>query len=123
MLPKVIFVDDSELILEAAKEGVLPFSIDLRTFSGADEAYEDLNNGEVPKLIITDLNMPGMNGYEFLDKIRENSSTKNVPILMVTDKPSDQMKAYCKKRGLTGWIHKPFSNHDLQMALKRVMRF
>lgn len=61
-----------------------------------------------PQLVITDLNMPTMNGIEFIKAARSDPSGQGVPIVMLTTETAPEMKAQGKAAGATGWIDKPF---------------
>jgi two-component system chemotaxis response regulator CheY len=76
----------------------------------------------LPDLIITDLNMPVMNGLEFLKELRALDDTKKTPVLMLTTETKDELKQQGKALGLTGWIVKPFNPTQLQAAINRVLR-
>ncbi len=72
-------------------------------------------------LVITDINMPNMNGIELIKKLREQESTKYVPILVLTTESSNDMLEQGKKAGATGWIVKPFTNESLLNTVKKVL--
>ena len=70
--------------------------------------------------IITDLNMPIMNGIEFIRKYRTHPSSKGVPILLLTTESDDELKRQAKEAGATGWIAKPFKQDQLIAVIKKV---
>jgi two-component system chemotaxis response regulator CheY len=72
-------------------------------------------------LIITDYNMPGMNGIELINKVRQGSTNKAVPILMLTTESEDAKKNEGKKAGATGWLTKPFDKEQLLATIKKIM--
>lgn len=76
--------------------------------------------GEVG-LIITDLNMPRMDGIELIKQIRTNPEHKYVPILMLTTESQVAKKQEAKSAGATGWIVKPFQPEQLLAVVKRVL--
>jgi two-component system chemotaxis response regulator CheY len=75
-----------------------------------------------PDLIITDMNMPVMNGFEFLQGLRAYPTTARTPVLMLTTETRDELKQQGKALGLTGWIVKPFNPAQLKQAIARVLR-
>ena len=121
-MPTIIFVDDSETALAATKMVVASLPVESHSFLSGQEALNAINAGTIPDLVITDLNMPGMNGFEFLEALRLLESTKRVPTLMLTTETSGDMKAKGKALGLTGWIVKPFNPSQLKAAITRVLR-
>ena len=121
-MPVIIFVDDSETALASTKMVVKDMPVDMHQYLMAKEALNAINGGLTPDLIITDLNMPEMNGFEFLAAVREIEVTKRTPVLMLTTETKDEMKAQGKALGLTGWIVKPFNPTQLKSAISRVLR-
>jgi two-component system chemotaxis response regulator CheY len=121
-MKKVMFVDDSATALSSTKIATGSMDIDVKQFLSATEALEDIKGGYVPDLIITDLYMPGMDGFEFLEEIRKISTVKRTPVLMLTTEARDEMKQRGKSLGLTGWIIKPFTSSQLKAAIAKVLR-
>ncbi|MCA1753768.1 MAG: response regulator [Spirochaeta sp.] len=72
------------------------------------------------KVVITDYNMPNMNGIEFIKAVRSGAVNKSVPILMVTTESEDSKKQEGKNAGATGWITKPFDKDTLLQTIKKV---
>jgi len=119
----VMFVDDSEITLATTKIATARMPIQIFQYLSAVEALEDLKTGKVNiDLLITDLNMPVMNGLEFLEEFRTLSTYKRTPVLMLTTETKAIFKQQGKVLGLTGWIIKPFNPMQLKAAIMRVLR-
>jgi len=73
-------------------------------------------------LIISDINMPEMNGFDLASKLKTMPSVKSKPIIALTTETSSDMKKKGKEIGLIGWITKPFVSEKLIMGLKRVLK-
>ena len=73
-------------------------------------------------MIITDLNMPTMDGIELIRQVRAGTATKFVPIIMLTTESQDQKKQEGKAAGATGWIVKPFRPEQLLAVVQKVLR-
>lgn len=71
-------------------------------------------------LIITDLNMPNMDGFTLIEQVRANPTTQYVPILMLTTEADAQKKERGKAAGATGWIVKPFNPEKLVEVVGKV---
>lgn len=71
-------------------------------------------------IIITDLNMPNMDGITLIQKLREKPDYKSKPILMLTTEADEQKKAAGREAGATGWIVKPFNPEKLLLVVKKV---
>lgn len=72
-------------------------------------------------LIISDINMPIMNGFELLEALRNQQEYKFTPILMLTTEASAEMKEQGKQLGATGWIIKPFDPEKILKVIERVL--
>jgi two-component system, chemotaxis family, chemotaxis protein CheY len=73
-------------------------------------------------LVLTDQNMPRLDGIGLTKKLRENPRFKATPILILTTESSDQMKQAGKSAGATGWLVKPFDPTKLIEVIKKVVR-
>jgi two-component system chemotaxis response regulator CheY len=72
-------------------------------------------------LVITDVNMPGMNGIDLVRTLRALPDFKFIPILVLTTEAGQEMKKLGREAGATGWIVKPFSPDILLATLKKVL--
>jgi twitching motility two-component system response regulator PilH len=71
-----------------------------------------------PNLILMDVVMPGMNGFETCRKIHKDKATAAIPIIMVTTKDQDTDKFWATRQGAVGYVTKPFSADDLAAAIR-----
>jgi two-component system chemotaxis response regulator CheY len=121
-MPLVIFVDDSETALASTRMVTDTMPIEVKQYLSAVDALREIQGGVTPDLIITDMNMPVMNGFEFLQELRKFPATARTPVLMLTTETRDELKQQGKALGLTGWIVKPFNPAQLKQAIARVLR-
>ena len=121
-MPLVIFVDDSETALASTRIVTNSMPIEVKQYTEAQVALAEIQAGMTPDLIITDLNMPVMNGFEFLQGLRKVPATQRTPCLMLTTETKAELKQQGKALGLTGWIVKPFNPAQLKQAITRVLR-
>jgi two-component system chemotaxis response regulator CheY len=89
------------------------------------QAVDGLHGLEVlaesaPQVIITDINMPRMDGFGFIEGVRRDARYRGVPILVLTTESDPAKKDRARKAGATGWIVKPFSSDKLIDAIRRV---
>ena len=127
MAKKVVFVDDSKTVLLTAEVAMKPLiesgEIEFIGYENPLQVLEDVESGKlVYDLLITDINMPQMNGLEMAKKLKSLPQTKLKPILALTTENAAEKKQQAKEIGLTGWITKPFTPDKLLMAVKRVLR-
>lgn len=81
----------------------------------------DKAKGKTFNLILTDQNMPRMDGLTLIKTLRGLPQYKTVPILMLTTESSDAMKQQGRAAGATGWLVKPFDPHKLIEVVKKVI--
>lgn len=119
-MASILAVDDS-----ASMRQMVSF-----TLKGAGFDVEDAEDGvqalECAKkrtfdLVLSDVNMPNMNGIELVKELRQLADYKFVPILMLTTESAGDMKLQGKQAGATGWIVKPFNPEQLLSTIKRVL--
>jgi two-component system chemotaxis response regulator CheY len=88
----------------------------------AEDGVDALNVSEHQEfdVIITDINMPNMNGFELIEKLRAQEKCKFTPILVLTTEGGDDKKKEGKRLGATGWIVKPFNPQTLISTVNKV---
>jgi len=78
-------------------------------------------NGTSVHMLLTDLNMPNMDGLELIRNVRANPAYKFIPIVMLTTESQVEKKQEGKMAGATGWIVKPFKPEQLLAVVKKVL--
>ncbi len=119
-MPKtVITVDDSMSIRETVKMTLQSAGYQVLT---AEDGTRGLSVCLTQKadLVITDLNMPNMDGITLIARLRELPAYKFTPILMLTTESQEDKKVAGKKAGATGWIIKPFDPAGFIAVVKKV---
>ena len=76
--------------------------------------------GETPDVIVTDINMPRLDGFGFIEKVRHDAKYRALPILVLTTESDAEKKDRARRAGATGWIVKPFDPVRLVEAVRRV---
>jgi two-component system chemotaxis response regulator CheY len=126
MAKRVILVDDSRAVVataELALEGLIGSgAIEFKSYLNPEELLSALQSGaENFDLLISDVNMPQMNGLDLARAIKTDDRYKTKPIIVLTTESSEQMKMAGKEIGVTGWMVKPFSDEKLVKSLKMVL--
>jgi DNA-binding response OmpR family regulator len=116
MRKKILAVDDEPANLEIIKEA-LSEHYDLRTASTGEEALE-IAPEFIPDLIVLDIMMPGIDGYEVCQRLREDLDFKSTPIIMVTAKMESEAMTEGMKTGADDYIIKPFEVEDLMESIE-----
>jgi len=109
----VLTVDDSKAIRDMIAFTLTAEGYEVIEAADGVEGLEQLRRRRV-SLVLTDLNMPRMNGLDFLVNARKEPNGSGIPIVMLTTESKPETKARGKELGATGWISKPF---DAQMLV------
>lgn len=116
----ILTVDDSSSVRMAIR---IALSGAGHTVSEASDGRDGLNKAASSKydLIITDLNMPNMNGLEMIREIRKLPIQAGTPILFLTTESDDGLKGQARAAGATGWLVKPFVPEQLLRVTGKVL--
>ena len=116
----VLVVDDSISIRQIVGYTLKQAGFVVVEGANGQDALAQMDSHKVD-LIVTDLNMPVMDGITFIKQVRTRASAKGVPVLMLTTESQDTKKQEGKAAGATGWIVKPFHPDKLLAAIARVL--
>ena len=115
----VLTVDDSASMRALLRAALTSSGFKVEQAEDGQEALEWLATNEVD-VVLTDINMPRLDGFGLIEKLRETALHADRPILVLTTESSDEKKMRAKNAGATGWIVKPFDAAKLTAALRRV---
>ena len=118
MRKKIMIVDDSPEITFTVKDGLelLDSNYDVICLDGGKKCLEYLEKNEKPDIILLDIMMPGMNGWQVFKKLKENKNLSNTPIVFLTAKSDNFSKAFGKIIA-DAFIEKPFNINDLKQKI------
>ncbi len=119
-MSKILAVDDSKSMRQMVSMSLKSAGHDVTEAEDGAIAF-DIAKTQSFDLIITDINMPNMNGIELIHALRALPNFKFTPILCLTTESSGDMKQKGKEAGATGWIVKPFSPEKLLSVINRVL--
>ena len=119
MSKTVLAVDDSRTMRDMVTHTLQGAGFKVLTAEDGKEAIRALGSSSVD-LIITDLNMPEMDGFGLIEQVRASAQHKYLPILMLTTESDQQKKERGKAMGATGWIVKPFNPEKLIQIVNKV---
>lgn len=120
MTVRILAIDDSPTIRALVSKALRPAGFEIFLASDGIEGVEALPDAN-PDLIITDINMPRMDGFGLIDAVRADDAYSGVPILVLTTESGADLKARARKAGATGWIVKPFEDARLIAVIDRVL--
>lgn len=116
----IMTVDDSPSMRMLLRAALTDLGYQVLEAEDGVQALERLDGVE-PDLLITDINMPRLDGFGLIEKVREQDRHRNLPILVLTTESSDEKKQRARSAGATGWIVKPFHPEKLAAAIRRVL--
>lgn len=119
MSKTIYLIDDSTVMLASVKQNLEVAGFKVETAKDGLEGFNRVKMGFKPDLIITDINMPNMNGIDFIKNAR--SVLRFTPILVLTTESQTNKRDEAKKLGATGWLVKPVSGNDLLKVIKQVL--
>lgn len=117
----ILIADDSESIRELVELTLRSAGYDVVKTIDGEDAMQQLKNNTV-NLVITDLNMPKMDGINLIREIRVLEEYKTLPILLLTTESQAAKKEEAKAAGATGWIVKPFVQDKLLAVVQKIIR-
>lgn len=120
MAKRIMIVDDSATVRQ-----VLRLTLDNAGYQviQAEDGQEalDLLDGQSIDMLITDLNMPKVDGIELIRQLRQMDHYRFIPIIMLTTESAEEKKREGKAAGASGWIVKPFKPEQLLKVVKMVL--
>lgn len=119
MTAHVLAIDDSRTIRSLLTAVLEDYDFTVTTAVDGVEGLEKFAQG-APKVVITDINMPRLDGFGVIEAIRGGKRNKTVPIIVLSTESGASLKDRARKAGATGWIVKPFDEEALVSVLKRI---
>jgi two-component system, chemotaxis family, chemotaxis protein CheY len=117
---KILTIDDSRVMRQMLLSTLSEAGHNAIQASDGLEGLETLQQAGHVDLIITDINMPRLDGFGFIQRARELPTHRATPILVLSTESSDEKKARARSAGASGWIVKPFNADTLLRAVRRV---
>ncbi|MCK8823893.1 response regulator [Fuchsiella alkaliacetigena] len=126
MTKDILIVDDSQTVRASLK-----YTLEKNDFGviaaedgqeGLDKLAELKSQGKKPAMIITDINMPIMDGITFTKEVKKQASFKFIPILVLTTESQESKKMEGKEAGAAGWLVKPFKPEQLIGVIKKFVK-
>jgi two-component system chemotaxis response regulator CheY len=121
MSKTILYVDDSTTLQMSMKSMLSVQDYQVELAGDGIEAMDKLKGGLKPDLIITDINMPRMGGFELIKNVRALASFRFTPILTMTTESQQDKRDEGKRLGATGWLVKPTSSSDLLAILHKLL--
>jgi len=119
----VLIVDDSSTMRAVIKKTITVSGFNVGQFleAGDGEQALDVLKDEWVDLVLSDINMPNMNGLELIGRMHADEIMRTIPVVMVTTEAGDDKVKQSKELGAVGYIKKPFQPQDIKNTLCRIM--
>ncbi|MGG6295937.1 response regulator transcription factor [Leptolyngbya sp. AN02str] len=120
-MSRVLVVEDSVTQREMITDLLKGSGLDVAVASDGVEALEQIQD-KIPDLVVLDIVMPRMNGYEVCRQIKSNPVTQNIPVVMCSSKGEEFDRYWGMKQGADAYIAKPFQPTELVGTVKQLLR-
>lgn len=119
-MKKILVVDDKSSISNLLIQ-FLSNKYSVETKEDGLEALTWLQLGNIPDLVITDLQMPNLDGVELIKRMKESGYFKDIPILVLSSKDSSVDRVQCLKLGAEDYVVKPFNPEELSIRIEKIL--
>ncbi len=116
---RILAVDDSRTMRSMLDQVLREAGFEVELAEDGQHGVERLEEVD-PDVVITDINMPRMDGFGFINAVRADRRRRGLPILVLTTESAETLKEKARKAGATGWIVKPFDEEKLVAAIRKV---
>ncbi|MBL7903614.1 MAG: response regulator [Bacteroidales bacterium] len=120
-MKKIILAIDDEAVIRKLLENFLGKKYEVTTKANGIEAMAYIQSGNVPDLIICDILMPEMNGYEFVRQIRSSGLFSKIPLLMLSGEEDSKTRISFYKLRVRNFITKPFNPEELEVLVDLIL--
>ena len=119
--PVILVVDDHPVNILLLEEFLVRPGYEIVPAESGEEALVKLSGNKID-LILLDLNMPGMSGFEVLTKIRDDEKTQRIPVVLITAHKESEVRIKALESGCDDFISKPFDQYELLARVKSLLR-
>ncbi len=113
---------DDEVSIQLILQHYFKEDFTVITKGNGKEALAWMQEGNIPDIIVADINMPEMDGYTFIDHVRSSGFLKNIPMIMLSGSDSTDNKIRCLEAGADDFMVKPFNPRELAARLNGILR-
>ena len=119
---KIMLVDDNQDLLDFLKEAMVGEFAEIFTATGGNKAFSLISSGEMPDIIVSDVNMPDGDGYTFCSRLKSDEKYSHIPVVLLTARGEQQSQSDSYKAGADAYMAKPFETETLVELLKSLLR-
>ena len=118
---QVLIIDD-EAIMRKLLEQILKEKYEVISLENGKEALEWMYSGNIPDLVVADLNMPEINGFEYIRRVRESGFFKDLPLIVLSGEESSAERIKSLKLGANDYLVKPFKQEELGLRIDNLIK-
>ena len=119
---RIMIVDDDKDILTSVRQILESNGYKVYSFDNGRDCLKKLKEGKKPTLMILDIMMPEMSGWEIQRRLTENPKWKRIPIIFLTGRDNETAVNMYKRYGIE-WIKKPFDINELKSCIERILEY
>ncbi len=120
-LEQVLVIDDEPIMRKLLMQ-ILRDKYEVILKENGKEALEWMYQGNIPDLVVADLNMPEINGFEYIKKVRESGFFNDVPLIVLSGEESSAERIKCLKLGANDYLIKPFNPEELGLRIDNLIK-
>ena len=120
-VPKVLVVEDDATIQLIIRRS-LEKNFSVVAYTNGMDALTYLQDGNLPDIIIADLNTPEMGGLELIDQLKSSGFFSGIPVLVLSGEESTETRIKCLDAGADDYVVKPFNPRELEARMKAILR-
>lgn len=117
-MPTAWFVDDDQEMTQAVRLMLKLIGYDMRAFLKVRDAVKILQYGDLPDVLLLDINLPEINGLDLLEYIRRNPDWQRIPIIMLSSETSAEEVKLAMNMGANAYLFKPVTLDELENAIR-----
>lgn len=118
---KILIVED-DVFMQAILEEILSATYEIEMRSNGMDALAFMQNGNIPDLIIADLNTPELSGLQLIEQVKVSDFFNSVPIIILSGEESSEKRIKCLDAGADDFIVKPFNPAELEARIRVILR-
>lgn len=120
-MPTILIIDDSATMVMSLGQILQTANYEISTAGNGKEGLDKITGGLKPAVILTDLNMPEMDGIDFIKAARKLPETKFTPIIVLSGEADGRKRDEAKAVGASGWLTKPPKPPQLLYVVKQLL--
>jgi DNA-binding response OmpR family regulator len=118
---KILVVED-DVYMQAILNEYFNTDYGIEIRSNGIDALSFLQEGNIPDLVISDLNVPKLNGLQLIEQIKASDFFNSIPIMILSGEDSSEMRIKCLDAGADDYVVKPFNPRELEARIKVILR-